>query len=300
LYPSAEPRSADSRIPGVRRGVALVVFGRASALLAGSVCVFIAGFLVLRAAPGLVDVGATRFISDGTWHPTPDASGTFSLLPAVVGSVLVTVLAALVALPLGVFAAVGSVFITPRGFARAMDMGMGVLAGIPSVVLGLWGLTALVPLVARLRPPGTSVLAASLTLSVMLVPTVYVTAASAFAAVPRGMLDAAAATGLSRWATLRSVALPVARSGLVVGAVLALTRAMGETMAVVMVAGNIAEVPRSILDPFRTLTANIALEMAYAEGNHRSILFASGALLMAVVTGLVLASRRLMPEVASD
>lgn len=281
-----------------KRDILLVVLGRIGALFAGSLCLFIAAFLLMRSAPGLSQVGIGRLVTDASWHPTTDASGTFSLVAAIAGTTIVTVLATILAVPVGVAAAVGSVYLVRPSVGRAMDLGVGVLAGIPSVVLGLWGLTALVPLIAKLRPPGTSVLAASITLAVMIVPTVYVAAASAFRVVPRHMLDAAIAMGLSRWGTLRIVVLPMARPAIAVGAVLATTRALGETMAVVMVAGNVATVPHSAFDPVRTLTANIALEMAYATGTHRSLLFASGAVLMMVIAVMVVMSRRLMPEVA--
>lgn len=281
-----------------KRDIVLVVAGRLGAVFAGSLCLCIAGFLLVRSAPGLSQVGVSRLITDGTWHPTPDSSGTFSLVAAIVGSAIVTVLGTLLAVPVGVAAAVGSVYLVGPSLGRAMDLCVGVLAGLPSVVLGLWGLTSLVPLIATWRPPGTSVLAASITLSIMIVPTVYVAAASAFRAVPRQMLDGASAMGLSRWGTIRAVVLPVARPAIAVGGVLATTRALGETMAVVMVAGNVAKVPNSVFQPARTLTANIALEMAYAAGAHRSLLFASGAVLMVVIAVMVVLSRRFMPEVA--
>lgn len=274
------------------------MLARLGAFFAGSLCLFIAGFLLIRSVPGVSQVGLSRLATDPSWHPTPDASGTFSLVSAAAGSVLVTIIATLLAVPIGVAAAAGSVYFVPPWLGRAMDNAMSVLAGLPSVVLGLWGLTTLVPIVARIRPPGTSALAASLTLAIMIVPTVFVASSSALIAVPRHMLDAARAMGLSRWGSLRAAVLPVARPALVVGAVLAMTRALGETMAVVMVAGNVASLPHSVLDPVRTLTANISLEMAYATGAHRSLLFASGTLLMALIALMVIASRRWMPEVS--
>jgi phosphate transport system permease protein len=161
------------------------------------------------------------------------------------------------------------------------------LAGIPSVVYGLWGLVVLVPLVARWQPPGASLMSAIIILTIMIVPTIALVAGAAIGSLPREYLQAAAALGLSRRRTVTSVVLPAARSGLLTAGLLATGRALGETMAVLMVAGNVVQTPTGLFQPVRTLTANIALEMAYAMGNHRSALFVSGLVLMAMVTVLV-------------
>jgi phosphate transport system permease protein len=165
---------------------------------------------------------------------------------------------------------------------------MALLAGIPSVVYGLWGLTVLVPLIARIESPGSSLLAAILVLGLMILPTVALTSASALEAVPDSLMRGAAALGMTRKGQILGVAVPAARVGIIGGILLSLARALGETMAVVMVAGNVVQTPHSIFEPVRVLTANIALEMAYATGLHRSGLFASGLLLTALV--LVLAA----------
>ena len=166
------------------------------------------------------------------------------------------------------------------------------LAGIPSVVYGLWGLTVLAPLIARWQPPGVSVLAGALVLALMVLPTVALTASSALAAVPASLLQGAAALGLSRRAVVLGVALPAARGGIVGGVLLAAARALGETMALLMVAGNVVQMPSGLFEPVRVLTANIALEMAYASGDHRAALFASGVLLTALVLALALTAGR--------
>ena len=154
------------------------------------------------------------------------------------------------------------------------------------MVFGFWGLTTLVPLVNQLHPPGASLLAGILVLTLMILPTIALTTYAAFIAVPDEYIRSAAALGLSGWSMIRGVALPAARTGIVAGIVLAAGRALGETMAVLMVAGNVVQHADSLFDPIRTLAANIALEMAYAMGDHRAVLFVSGLMLMLLVMTL--------------
>jgi phosphate transport system permease protein len=161
------------------------------------------------------------------------------------------------------------------------------LAGIPSVVYGFWGLVVLVPLIGRIQPPGTSLLAGIAILTIMILPTIALMADASLAKVPPEYLRGAAALGLSRWGMIRGVVFPAAKSGLFTGVILETGRAIGETMAMLMVCGNVVQTPKSLFDPMRTLTANIALEMAYATGDHRSALFVSGLVLMALIVALV-------------
>jgi phosphate transport system permease protein len=160
------------------------------------------------------------------------------------------------------------------------------LAGIPSVVYGFWGLTTLVPLINQLHPPGASLLAGILILALMILPTIALTTHAALLTVPGEYLRGAAALGMSRWGMIRGVALSTAKTGIVAGIMLAAGRAIGETMAVLMVAGNVVQHATSVFDPVRTLTANIALEMAYAMNDHRAALFVSGLTLMLLVITL--------------
>ena len=243
------------------------------------------GWPVLRA------VGVRGLFAAG-WHPTEHTFG----LGAMLGGTIVTTAGALVlAAPLGVCSAVFERFYAPRRVAAVYRRLIEVLAGVPSVVVGFWGLVTLVPIIARLHPPGASVLAAIVVLALMVLPTVALVTEASLRAVPPDYLNAAAALGLTRWAVVRRIALPVSRPGIVAGITLAIGRALGETMAVLMVAGNVVQMPRSIFDPTRTLTANIALEMPYAQGLHRSALFAGGlALTLCVLTFIVAA------EVAHD
>jgi len=161
------------------------------------------------------------------------------------------------------------------------------LAGIPSVVYGFWGLIVLAPLIGRWQPPGQSLLAGILILTIMILPTVALLSESSLRRAPRAYLTGAAALGLSRWATIRGVALPAAKSGIFTAVLLATGRAIGETMAVLMVAGNVVRIPGSVFDPVRTLTANIALELGYALDHHRAALFVSGLVLLSMIVILV-------------
>lgn len=266
---------------------------RGIAALAGAVVVLIVAFLAIESVSGLVAVGPVRFFADPSWHPTAEAAeGAFNLLPMVVGTLLVTAGAVLLATSLGLASALFCEFYAPAPLARAYRRLIELLAGIPSVVYGFWGLVVLVPILHRWLGAGQSVLAAALILAMMILPTVALLGASSLRAVPMESLRGAAALGLSRWGVIRAAAWPVAKAGVFTAIILATGRAIGETMAVLMVAGNVVQVPQSVREPVRTLTANIALEMGYAAGDHRAALFVSGLVLMGVVVVLVTLATR--------
>jgi phosphate transport system permease protein len=258
-----------------------------AALVAGLVAL-ISIFVVRESLDALREIGLWRFLSDASWHPAgPSAEGTYNLVPMLAGSVLVTLGSLCVAGPLGVLSAVFCQYYAPRPVAGAYRQILGLLAGIPSVVYGFWGLVVLVPLIQRVAPPGPSLLAGILVLSLMVLPTMALLTDSALQAVPAAYLRGAAALGMSKVATVIWIALPAARSGLLTGAMLSAGRALGETMAILMVCGNVVALPRSVFDPMRTLTANIALEMAYALGIHRSALFMSGLVLLVLLFAMI-------------
>lgn len=257
---------------------------RLLALITGIIVILITAFLLLEALPILQQLGWRRFISDPSWHPV---QGFYNLLPMLWGSLLVTLGSVLLATPLGIGSAIFCQYYAPPVIARLYRTLIELLAGIPSVVYGFWGLVVLVPLIGKLQAPGTSLLAGIAILTLMILPTIALTAEASFSEVPAEYLQGAAALGISRWATIRSVVVPAAKSGLFTGLILGTGRAIGETMAVLMVCGNVVQTPKSLFDPIRTLTANIALEMAYATGNHRSALFVSGLLLMVAIAILV-------------
>jgi phosphate transport system permease protein len=266
---------------------------RAGAALSAAIVLVIGGFVVAEALPALRSVGVTRFFTDPTWHPAGGpVNGRFNLLPIAVGSILATGGAIALAAPMGLASAFFCQFYAPPAVATLYRRLIELLAGIPSVVYGFWGLVVLTPLIRAWQPPGQSLLAGMVILALMVLPTIALLADAGLRGVPRAYLEGAAALGLSRWATIRGVALPAARGAIVTAVVLATGRAFGETMAVLMVSGNVVQVPASVFDPVRVLTANIALELGYALGHHRSALFVSGLLLMAVTVLLVAAARR--------
>ncbi len=260
---------------------------RAAAAVAGAIVLLIAVFLVAESLPVLRHVEPMRFVTDASWHP---ASGLYNLTPMLWGTLFAMAGAVLVATPLGVLSAVFTHYYAPPVVRTAYRRMIEVLAGIPSVVFGFWGLVVLVPLIGSVQPPGPSLLAGIFILALMILPTIALMADSSIAAVPAQQLRGAAALGLSRWGTLRHVVLPCAKSGLFTGVILAIGRAVGETMAILMVCGNVVQTPTGFFQPMRTLTANIALEMAYAMGDHRSALFVSGLVLLAMIVTLVLAA----------
>jgi phosphate transport system permease protein len=264
---------------------------RAAASVAAAIVMLIGMFLLVESWPALSTVGIARFFGDPSWHPAGGpATGRFNLVPIVVGSLATTTGALAMAGPVGVASAIFSVFYAPVAVAVPYRRLVELLAGIPSVVYGFWGLIVLTPMVRQWQPPGQSLLAGMLILALMILPTVALLSEAGLRSVPREYLQGASALGLSRWGTVWGVAIPAARGSIATALVLATARAIGETMAVLMVSGNVVQVPRSVFDPVRTLTANIALELGYALDFHRSALFVTGLLLMVVVVILVFVS----------
>jgi phosphate transport system permease protein len=278
----------------MRQDKLLVFLLRACACASGVIVLVILGFLLIESWP-MLSGGLGRFFSDSGWHPS---TGTpqFNLLPMLIGTLLVTALAVAIATPMGIASALFCHFYAPPLLAKGYRRLIELLAGIPSVVYGFWGLVVLVPIIARIQAPGPSLLAGVIILTIMILPTIALVADANFANLPDDYLKGAVALGLSRWGTIYGVVLPSAKSGLITGVILQTGRAIGETMAVLMVCGNVVRTPQSLFDPIRTLTANIALEMAYAMGDHRAALFVSGLLLMALVAALVLAAEALSRE----
>ena len=254
-----------------------------AAIVAASVLLFIVFFLVRESLPLLKQVGVGAFFSGDGWHPL---QGEYSLTPMLVGSLYVAVGAVLLATPLGIAVAIFGQYYAPPAVARTYRAMMELLAGIPSVVFGFWGLTILVPWILRWAPPGASVLAGIIVLAIMILPLVVLTTDVSLEKVPTSYLRSAQALGLSKWGMIHRVVMPVAMPGIVSGVVLQSGRALGETMAILMVTGNVVQLPSSLLEPVRTLTANIALEMAYAVDSHRLALFVSGLLLVLITLAL--------------
>lgn len=260
---------------------------RGLAAIAGTMVLFIVVFLIMEALPVLRHVGLFPFFTDSSWHP---AEGFYNLTPMLWGTLFAMAGSVLIATPLGILSAVFCHHYAPLALARPYRRLIELLAGIPSVVYGFWGLVVLVPLIGKVHPPGPSLLAGILILTIMILPTIALMADASLANVPQHYLRGAAALGLPRWATIRGVVFPAAKSGLFTGVILETGRAIGETMAILMVCGNVVQTPSSLFDPIRTLTANIALEMAYALGDHRAALFVSGLVLMGMIIALAIAA----------
>lgn len=271
--------SVINRVDRRLNGLLLILAGVTALLLA-----LIMLFLLNESWPFFVnhwrDGAWLELFYGDSWYPL---EGQFGMAAMILSSLAVTVGAVALALPLGLGSAIFLQFYAPPPLAHGFRLLLNVLAGIPSVVFGLWGLTRLVPLIASWQPPGASLLAAILVLTLMILPTIALTSASSLASVPRELLAGGMALGLRRNTQILYIVLPAARAGISSGVLLATARALGETLAVLMVAGNVVQNPTGLFEPVRVLTANIALEMAYAMGDHRASLFVSGLLLTLMV-----------------
>lgn len=254
------------------------------AMVSGLILLGMILFLLKESLPLLNQISPWQFLSHPHWQPL---NGEYGVLALLIGSLLVTLGSVLLAVPLALASALFCNDYAPSWLANIHRRALQLLAGIPSVVFGFWGLVTLVPLINQWQPPGASLLAGSLILALMILPTIALVADSAIAQVPLNYRHTASSLGLGRWATLRGAVLPSAQSGILAGIVLGAGRAIGETMAVLMVSGNVVQIPESLFDSMRTLTANIALEMAYATDSHRGALFVSGLLLSLIITGFM-------------
>jgi phosphate transport system permease protein len=260
----------------VERGLLLV------AMSSIAILGLIAFFIFREGGPLIVDAGLGNFFSR-EWAPTA-AEPSYGVLLMIVGTATVTLGALLIGVPLGLACAIVLAEMAPERVRGLLKPAIELLAGIPSVVYGFIGIVVLLPWIREnLGGAGASALAGSIILGIMILPTIVGISIDALQAVPRSYREASLALGATQWQTIRRVVLPAARSGLLAAVILGVGRAVGETMAVIMVAGNSVQMPGSPLDSVRTMTANIALEMGYAAGDHRAALFATGILLFAII-----------------
>jgi phosphate ABC transporter permease protein PstC len=237
----------------------------------------IALFIFKEGAPFVFKYGIGDFLFGSDWKPE---AGRFGIFPMIVASFWVTLGAMLVGAPLGIAGAIFLNEFVPVQVKRVIKPMIELLAGIPSVVFGFIGVMVLAPLIRlHLGGPGLSVLAASVILGIMILPTVISISSDALGSVPKSYREGALALGATRWQSVYMVTLKAARSGIVAGVILGMGRAVGETMAVIMVAGNAVAIPKGPLESVRTMTANIAQEMGSATGMHRQALFATGVVL---------------------
>lgn len=256
---------------------ALLVSALSSVFILGLIIVFI----FFEGLPAFRAAGITGLLGGLRWAPTKSA---FGILPMIAGSLWVTLGALTLGAPVGVLCAVFLADFAPARIADITRVSVQMLAAIPSVVFGFIGLIFVVPFIRQyIGGPGFSVLASSIVLGVMILPTVVSISLDAIESLPRSYKEGAMALGATRWQVVSMVTLPSARSGILAAIILGMGRALGETMAVIMVAGNSLKIPTGLLAPVRTLTSGIALEMGYAEGLHRQALFAMGIVLMALI-----------------
>jgi phosphate transport system permease protein len=250
------------------------------ALASFAVLVAIAVFTLKEALPALQKIGLLDFLLGREWRPT---NGQFGILPMILGTVMVTLGAIIFAVPLGVGCAILLAEVAPQRVRLLLRPAVQLLVGVPSVVYGLVGLVLIVPLVRDVGGPGLSLAAGVIVLTAMILPTIISISEDSISAVPRSYREGALALGATDWQTMWRVVLPAARSGIAASIVLAIGRAVGEAMALVMVIGMATAIPLSPLDPARPLAPSIALETSYATGLHRSALFAIGVVLFVLI-----------------
>ena len=252
----------------------------AAALFSVLAVVVISLFLFASAFPTIKEIGPINFLFGKIWKPSNDIYGIF---PMIVGSVYVTGISILIGVPLGLFTALYMTYFAPKRLYRVMKPAVELLAGIPSIVYGFFGLMVLVPLFRSIFGSGKSIMTASVLLSFMILPTIITVSESSLRALDNSLLEGALALGDTKEKAVFRVMVPAASSGILSSVILGVGRSIGETMAVVMVAGNQPRIPGSLLDGVRTMTANIVLEMGYATDLHREALIATGAVLFVFV-----------------
>ncbi len=248
----------------------------ASALTSILAVALICVFLLAQGIPAMGKIGFFSFLLGREWSPA-DVPPAFGILPMIAGSLYVTAGAVLLGVPVGILTAVFLARVCPKKIYRMIRPGIELMAGIPSVVYGFFGMMTIVPLFRN------SILSASILLGIMILPTVVALAESSLRAVPENYYEGALALGAGHYRSVFHVVLPAAKSGVFASVVLGIGRAIGETMAVIMVAGNQPRMPVSLFRGVRTLTANIVIEMGYAAELHREALIATGVVLFVFI-----------------
>lgn len=244
--------------------------------------VLICLFLFVNGIPAMKEIGIFDFLLGERWKP---GNNIFGIFPMIMGSIYVTAGAIVIGVPVGILTSVFMAEYCPKKIYPFLKSATELLAGIPSVVYGFFGLVVLVPLIRSLfrEGNGNSMLTASILLGIMILPTIIGVSESALRSVPRTYYEGALALGATHERSIFAIVLPAAKSGVIAGVVLGIGRAIGETMAVVMIAGNQPRMPRGILRGVRTMTANIVLEMGYAADLHREALIATGVVLFVFI-----------------
>lgn len=251
------------------------------ALSSISILALIAFFIFIEGIPLMWKKGVFAFLLGEKWFPS---RGDFGILPMIVGSFLVTTGALIIGVPFGIACAIFLCELAPSVVGMIFRPAIQLLAAIPSVIYGFWALIVIVPLIREyVGGPGLSVLAGSLVLGIMILPTIISISEDSLRALPRSYKEGALSLGATHWQTIWRVLIPAARSGIVASIILGMGRAIGETMAMIMILGNAVQMPASILSSARTLTTNIGIEMGYATGDHRQALFATAVILFLII-----------------
>ena len=239
-------------------------------------------FLFSEGLPTIGEIGVLNFLTGTVWKPLEKH---FGILPMIVGSCYVTAGAIIIGVPVGLLCAIYMAKFCPRGVYRILKPAIDLLAGIPSIIYGFFGLMVIVPVIQQLTgTSGKGVLTASIMLGIMILPTIISVSEAAIRAVPESYYEGALALGATHERSVFFTTVPAAKSGIMAGIILGIGRAIGETMAVVMVAGNQPVIPESILSGVRTMTINIVLEMGYAaKGMHRDALIATAVVLFVFI-----------------
>ena len=263
-----------------------------SAVVATISVALITVFIFQAGLPVLAQYGVFNFILGTNWSPT---NGSYGILPLIAGTLSVTLGALVIGIPTGIACAIFLSEILPKRMARAFKSAIELLAGIPSVVYGFFGLVVIVPAIRNFILPiiqvfdpkttatGFSILAGAIILAIMILPTIVSLSENSISAVPKEFKEASLALGANKMETIVRVLIPAAKSGILSSIILGMGRAIGETMAVLLITGNMAKIPGSVLDPVATLTGTIAMEMGYAAPTHQQALFAVGIVLFVII-----------------
>lgn len=257
--------------------IVFVIATCVSVLSVAMICIF----MFSNGVPAMKEIGFANFLLGTKWKPGQEIFGIF---PMIIGSIYVTAGAILIGVPIGLLCAIFMARFCPKKLYRVLKPAIDLLAGIPSIVYGFFGLVVITPIIRdNFGGSGKNILTASILLGIMILPTIISVSESAIKAVPESYFEGALALGDTSERSTIKVIVPAAKSGILAGIILGIGRAVGETMAVVMIAGNHAVLPDSILAGVRTLTSNIVLEMGYATGLHRDALIATGVVLFVFI-----------------
>lgn len=260
-------------------GMKLVFFLAAltSVVAVALICIF----LFAGGVPAMAEIGFKDFIFGRIWRPR---NRMFGIFPMILGSICVTGVSILIGVPIGIFCSVFMAAYCPKKIYGFCSTAIRLMAGVPSIVYGFFGLVLIVPLMNEMTgKDGSTMLSASIVLAIMILPTIIAQAETSIRSVPDSYFEGSLALGATKERSLFRVILPAAKSGVMAGVVLGIGRAIGETMAIIMVAGNQPRMPKGLFKGIRTLTANIVIEMGYAEGLHREALIATGVVLFVFI-----------------